>query len=47
MDGWAVAYDEARQETEVDGASPVLVDVVSAREWLEQVIVAIEGTGEK
>lgn len=47
MDGWTVAYDEARQETEVDGASPVLVDVVSAREWLEQVIVAIEGTGEK
>lgn len=26
MDDWGVAYDEARQETEVDGSTPVLVD---------------------
>lgn len=42
MDDWRVAYDEARQETEVEGSTSVLADVASAREWLEQVIRAIE-----
>lgn len=42
MDDWGVAYDEARQETEVDGSTPVLVDIATAREWLERVITEIE-----
>lgn len=42
MDDWGVAYDEARQETEVDGSTPVLVDIAVAREWLERVITEIE-----
>ena len=45
MDDWGIAYGEARQETEVDGSTPVRVDIASAREWLEQVITAIESTG--
>lgn len=42
MDGWGIAYDEAREETIVDGSTPVLAGIVSAREWLEQVITSIE-----
>lgn len=42
MDDWGVAYDEARQDTEVDGGTPVLVDIAAAREWLERVITEIE-----
>lgn len=45
MEGWSIAYDEARRETEVDGSTPVLEDIASAREWLEQVITSIEVAG--
>ncbi|QTX06202.1 nucleotidyl transferase AbiEii/AbiGii toxin family protein [Agromyces archimandritae] len=38
MDGWELAYADARAETEIDGGTPVLPDVVAARRWLERVI---------
>lgn len=41
MDGWGLAYADARAETEVDGQTPVLPDIAAAREWLNQVIDAI------
>ncbi|HWH27239.1 MAG TPA: nucleotidyl transferase AbiEii/AbiGii toxin family protein [Pseudolysinimonas sp.] len=41
MDGWALAYTDARAETVVDGQTPVVPDVEAAREWLGQVIGAI------
>ena len=42
MDEWERAYQVARKETEVDGRSPVLTGIESARAWLEQVIIAID-----
>lgn len=41
MDGWEIAYADARAETEVGGTTPVLPDVTAAREWLTQVIRVI------
>lgn len=41
MDGWELAYADARAETEVGGATPVLPDITAAREWLTQVIKVI------
>jgi len=41
MDGWELAYADARAETEVGGTTPVLPDVTAAREWLTQVIKII------
>lgn len=41
MDGWELAYDDARAETDVDGQTPVAPDVTAARKWLTQVIEAI------
>ena len=41
MDGWELAYADARAETEVGGTTPVLPDVTAAREWLTQVIKVI------
>ncbi|MDR6865885.1 hypothetical protein J2Y69_000470 [Microbacterium resistens] len=38
MGGWEFAYSDARAETEVGGATPVLPDIALAREWLGQVI---------
>lgn len=42
MDGWELAYSDAREETEIDGASPVLADIDSARAWFEQIISSID-----
>lgn len=41
MDGWELAYADARAETEVDGQTPVLSDIAAAREWLSQIIDVI------
>ncbi|MGB3376879.1 MAG: nucleotidyl transferase AbiEii/AbiGii toxin family protein [Microbacterium sp.] len=41
MDGWELAYADARAETEVNGKTPVLADVGSARDWLSQIIETI------
>lgn len=41
MDGWELAYAEARAETEVGGRTSVLPDVAAARHWLEQIIDVI------
>ena len=41
MDGWDLAYADARAETEVDGQTPVLPDITAAREWLGQIIDVI------
>ncbi len=41
MDGWELAYTDARAETEVGGTTPVLPAVIAAREWLTQVIKVI------
>ena len=38
MDGWDLAYTDARSETEIDGRTPVLPNVTAARHWLEQII---------
>ncbi|SNS50534.1 Nucleotidyl transferase AbiEii toxin, Type IV TA system [Micrococcales bacterium KH10] len=38
MDGWELAYADARADTEIDGQTTVLSDVTAAREWLRQVI---------
>ncbi|UFS57979.1 nucleotidyl transferase AbiEii/AbiGii toxin family protein [Subtercola endophyticus] len=38
MDGWALAYADARAETVVDGQNLVLPDIPAAREWLGRVI---------
>ncbi|WP_307371233.1 nucleotidyl transferase AbiEii/AbiGii toxin family protein [Microbacterium sp. W4I4] len=44
MDGWELAYADARAETEVNGKTPVLADVGSARDWLGQIIETISST---
>lgn len=41
MDGWALAYADARAETEVGGQTSVLRDVEAARDWLGQIIEVI------
>ncbi len=41
MGGWELAYSDARRETEVDGRTPVLPDVATAREWLSRIIRVI------
>lgn len=41
MDDWALAYTDARKETEVGGQTPVLPDVAAARDWLARVIEAV------
>ncbi len=41
MDGWALAYADARAETEVGGRTSVLPDVDVAHAWLSQVIELI------
>lgn len=38
MGDWALAYADAREETEVGGQTPVLADVAAAREWLGRII---------
>ena len=38
MDGWELAYADARAETEVDGHTPVLPDIAAARDWLSRII---------
>ena len=42
MDDWAGAYDEAREETEIDGRATVKADIASAREWFKQLIRTID-----
>lgn len=44
MEGWELAYNEAREETEVGGNSLVLADIASAREWFAPVIRSIDET---
>ena len=44
MDGWALAYAEAREETEISGETPVLPDIVAARDWLARIIEAVADT---
>lgn len=41
MDGWELAYADARAETEVSGTTPVLPDLTEAREWLARVIQVV------
>lgn len=38
MDGWDLAYADARAETQIDGQTSVLPDVATAREWLDRII---------
>lgn len=42
MDDWELAYDDAREETEVGGMSIVLPGINSARAWFENVISSID-----
>ena len=44
MDGWELAYADARAETEVGNTTPVLPDMTAAREWLTQVIKVIDSS---
>lgn len=44
MDGWALAYADARAETEVDGKTSVLPDVEEVRAWLTERIDALVAT---
>lgn len=41
MQGWAVAYADARAETEINGSTLVLADLSRARTWLCEVIERI------
>ncbi|WP_235939982.1 nucleotidyl transferase AbiEii/AbiGii toxin family protein [Occultella kanbiaonis] len=45
MDGWELAYADARAETEVNGQTPVLPDVAAARDWLFERIEMLAATG--
>lgn len=47
MDGWVLAYADAREETEVGGQTPVLPDIAAARDWLVQIIETIVATDTK
>lgn len=44
MDGWELAYADARAETEVGGQKPVVPDVEAARAWLTARIEDLEAT---
>lgn len=44
MDGWSLAYSDARAETEIDGKTHVLPDVESARGWLSELITRISAS---
>jgi hypothetical protein len=41
MEDWALAYDDAREETEMNGQTPILPDVTAARDWLSEIIESI------
>lgn len=41
MEDWALAYADAREETEVSGETPVLPGVTAARNWLARTIETI------
>jgi hypothetical protein len=41
MEGWALAYADAREETEVNGHTSVLANVAVARDWLGEIIERI------
>lgn len=43
MDGWDLAYADAWQETEIQGATPVLRELSDARAWLSGQIAALAG----
>ena len=38
MEGWELAYADARAETEIGGTTPILPGVAAARHWLEGII---------
>lgn len=42
MGDWAVAYDVAREETEVDGGAAVKEGIESAREWFRQLVLSVD-----
>lgn len=42
MDGWELAYEDARSETEINGQTQVLEALESAREWLKTFIESIQ-----
>ncbi|MGK0716472.1 nucleotidyl transferase AbiEii/AbiGii toxin family protein [Leucobacter sp. W1153] len=44
MDGWALAYNEAREETQVHGETAILPDLQRARDWLAEKIKIIAET---
>jgi hypothetical protein len=41
MDDWDLAYADARDETEVDGQTPVLPGIASAHAWLAHIIETV------
>lgn len=41
MEDWALAYADAREETEVNGHTPVLADITTARAWLGEIVERI------
>ncbi|WP_194165145.1 nucleotidyl transferase AbiEii/AbiGii toxin family protein, partial [Pseudactinotalea sp. HY160] len=45
MDGWALGYADAREETRVAGRTSILPDVAEARLWLAEIIDVIGTTG--
>lgn len=47
MDGWARAYLHSREETEIDGTSPVLESIDLAREWFERAITSIDAAAHR
>jgi hypothetical protein len=47
MDGWELAYSDARAETEINGRTFVLPGILAAREWLSQVIIVISSFSEQ
>lgn len=46
MEDWAIAYREAREETEVAGQTSVLPDVGTAGDWLGEIIDLIDAAAE-
>lgn len=45
MENWNLAYEEAREETAINGETVVLHGVDAARDWLHQIITSIEQAG--
>lgn len=45
MADWALAYGDAREETEMNGQTPVLKDIAAARDWFAQIIETIARAG--